>query len=144
MPPEARPTIVVDGLAFANELRDALALEVAALVAAGRRSPCLAVVLVGDDPASASYIKGKRRACERVGMTSVERALPATLSQAALIQQIEALNRDGHYWISATHVRGKSVLRMMIISYLSTAEHLAGLQQALQSAAQRLLVHAAV
>ena len=42
----------------------------ARLVAAGRRAPCLAVVLVGDDPASASYIKGKRRACERVGMDS--------------------------------------------------------------------------
>jgi aromatic-L-amino-acid/L-tryptophan decarboxylase len=51
---------------------------------------------------------------------------------------VEELNRNGSYWISCTHVRGKSVLRMMIISYLSTAEHLAGLQQALQSAAQRL------
>ena len=63
---------------LANELRDALAER-------GRRAcappagapPCLAVVLVGDDPASASYIKGKRRACERVGMTSVEHALSA-------------------------------------------------------------------
>jgi glutamate/tyrosine decarboxylase-like PLP-dependent enzyme len=65
-------------------------------------------------------------------------------AEAAHRHFIEELNRDGHYWISATHVRGKSVLRMMIISYLSTAEHLAGLQQALQSAAQRLLVPAAV
>jgi glutamate/tyrosine decarboxylase-like PLP-dependent enzyme len=49
---------------------------------------------------------------------------------------IEEFNRDGHYWISRTHVRGKCVLRMMIISYLSTTEHLAGLQKALQSAAE--------
>jgi glutamate/tyrosine decarboxylase-like PLP-dependent enzyme len=55
---------------------------------------------------------------------------------------IDEFNRDGRYWISCTHVRGKSVLRMMVISYLSTAEHLAGLQQALQSAAQRVALQA--
>ena len=65
-------------------------------------------------------------------------------AEAAHRHFIEELNRDGHYWISATHVRGRSVLRMMIISYLSTAEHLAGLQQALQAAAQRLLIPAAM
>jgi glutamate/tyrosine decarboxylase-like PLP-dependent enzyme len=55
---------------------------------------------------------------------------------------IDEFNRDGRYWISCTRVRGKSVLRMMVISYLSTAEHLAGLQQALQSAAQRVTLEA--
>ena len=64
------------------------------LVAAGRRPPCLAVVLVGDDPASASYIKGKRRACERVGMGSVEHELAATVSEAAVLERVAALNRD--------------------------------------------------
>jgi aromatic-L-amino-acid decarboxylase len=57
---------------------------------------------------------------------------------------IEEFNRDGHYWISRTHVRGKSVLRMMIISYLSAAENLAGLQHALQSAAEKITVRSAV
>jgi methylenetetrahydrofolate dehydrogenase (NADP+)/methenyltetrahydrofolate cyclohydrolase len=52
------------------------------------------VVLVGDDPASASYIKGKRRACERVGMGSLERKLPADTSEAELLAQIEQLNQD--------------------------------------------------
>jgi methylenetetrahydrofolate dehydrogenase (NADP+)/methenyltetrahydrofolate cyclohydrolase len=94
MTPEPRVTTVVDGLRLANELRAGLALEIARLVAAGRRAPRLAVVLVGDDPASASYIKGKRRACERVGMTSVEHRLPATASEAAVLARIEALNRD--------------------------------------------------
>jgi glutamate/tyrosine decarboxylase-like PLP-dependent enzyme len=55
---------------------------------------------------------------------------------------IDEFNRDGRYWISRTRVRGKSVLRMMIISYLSTAEHVAGLQKALQAAAQRVALHA--
>jgi glutamate/tyrosine decarboxylase-like PLP-dependent enzyme len=55
---------------------------------------------------------------------------------------IDEFNRDGRYWISCTHVRGKSVLRMMVISYLSTAEHLAGLQEALQSTARRVALQA--
>ena len=87
-------TVVVDGLALAQELRERMAKEVAALVAAGRRAPCLAVVLVGDDPASASYIKGKRRACERVGMGSVEHKLPADTSQGELLALVAKLNRD--------------------------------------------------
>jgi methylenetetrahydrofolate dehydrogenase (NADP+)/methenyltetrahydrofolate cyclohydrolase len=93
--PSARvATVVVDGLALAQELRERMAKEVAALLAAGGRAPCLAVVLVGDDPASASYIKGKRRACERVGMGSVEHKLPASASQQELLALIERLNRD--------------------------------------------------
>jgi len=89
-----RSTVVVDGLALAQELRAEIAAEVAGLVAAGRRPPCLAVVLVGDDPASLSYIKGKRRACERVGMASREHDLPATASEAQVLELVEALNRD--------------------------------------------------
>jgi len=87
-------TVVVDGLALAQELREGLAKQVAALVAAGGRAPCLAVVRVGDDPASASYIQGKRRACGRVGMDSVEHKLPADTSQGALLALIGRLNRD--------------------------------------------------
>ena len=94
MASEPRSTIVVDGLALANELRGELANEIAALVAGGRRAPCLAVVLVGDDPASASYIKGKRRACERVGMSSVEHRIAATASEAEVLACVAALNRD--------------------------------------------------
>jgi glutamate/tyrosine decarboxylase-like PLP-dependent enzyme len=63
-------------------------------------------------------------------------------AEAAHRTFIDEFNRDGRYWISCTRVRGKSVLRMMVISYLSTAEHLAGLQEALQSAAQRVTLQA--
>jgi glutamate/tyrosine decarboxylase-like PLP-dependent enzyme len=59
-------------------------------------------------------------------------------AEAAHQAFIEEFNRDGCYWISRTHVRGKSVLRMMIISYLSTSEHIAGLQKALRAAAERV------
>jgi len=91
-----RSTVVVDGLALAQELRAAIAAEVAAQVAAGHRPPCLAVVLVGDDPASLSYIKGKRRACERAGMASREHDLPAHASEEDVLDLVAALNRDPH------------------------------------------------
>ncbi len=89
--PETR---VVDGLALANEIRKELAEAVGLHVGAGRRPPRLAVVLVGDDPASASYIKGKRRACDRVGMDSEEHDLPATASQAEVLETLGRLNDD--------------------------------------------------
>ncbi len=94
MTSEAIETVVVDGLALAQELRKEMAEEVGKLVESGQRPPCLAVVLVGDDPASASYIKGKRRACKRVGMESVEHDLPADTTQKGVISLIERLNRD--------------------------------------------------
>ncbi len=89
-----RRTVVVDGKALASRIRQGLAAEVAALGAGGRRPPRLAVVLVGSDPASASYIKGKRRACERVGMDSVEHDLPAQASEARVLAIVERLNSD--------------------------------------------------
>jgi methylenetetrahydrofolate dehydrogenase (NADP+)/methenyltetrahydrofolate cyclohydrolase len=87
-------TVVVDGLALAEEIRKQLAEAVARHRAAGRRAPCLAVVLVGDDPASASYIKGKRRACERVGMDSTQHELPASASLAQVQEVVARCNAD--------------------------------------------------
>ena len=94
MPPEAISTTVVDGLGLANEIRKELSEAVGHHVTAGRRPPKLAVTLVGDDPASASYIKGKRRACERIGMDSIERTLPADASLEAVLETVESLNAD--------------------------------------------------
>jgi glutamate/tyrosine decarboxylase-like PLP-dependent enzyme len=71
------------------------------------------------------------------------RGVPESDLEAAHQSFIDEFNRDGHYWISRTHVRGQSVLRMMIISYLTTHEHVAEFQKALHSAAERIAVHAA-
>ena len=87
-------TVVVDGKALADEIRKELAEEVGRLASRGARPPRLAVVLVGDDPASASYIKGKRRACNRVGIDSLEVDLPATTSERDLLEVVRGLNRD--------------------------------------------------
>jgi methylenetetrahydrofolate dehydrogenase (NADP+)/methenyltetrahydrofolate cyclohydrolase len=93
-PSEPIQTEVLDGLALANEIRSELGEAVAKLVAEGHRAPCLAVVLVGDDPASRSYIKGKQRACARIGMDSVEHRLPTSTSQDELLGRIAELNAD--------------------------------------------------
>jgi methylenetetrahydrofolate dehydrogenase (NADP+)/methenyltetrahydrofolate cyclohydrolase len=87
-------TTVVDGLALANHLRDEMATEIEALVAAGHRPPQLTVVLVGDDPASRSYIKGKQRACARIGADSAEYLLPESTSEKELLDLLDKLNRD--------------------------------------------------
>lgn len=87
-------TQVLDGLALANEVRGHLAESVAKITQAGHRPPCLAVVLVGDDPASRSYIKGKQRACSRIGMESVEHMLPEATSQDEVLALIDRLNAD--------------------------------------------------
>jgi methylenetetrahydrofolate dehydrogenase (NADP+)/methenyltetrahydrofolate cyclohydrolase len=93
MSSQSSDTIVVDGLALARSIRQELSEAVARHVAADRRPPCLAVV-VGDDPASQSYIKGKRRACERIGMQSVEHDLAHGASEADVLALVDDLNRD--------------------------------------------------
>jgi methylenetetrahydrofolate dehydrogenase (NADP+)/methenyltetrahydrofolate cyclohydrolase len=87
-------TTVVDGLALANQLRDEMKQEIDALVAGGHRPPQLTVVLVGDDPASRSYIKGKQRACARIGAESAEYILPESTSEKELLELLDKLNRD--------------------------------------------------
>jgi methylenetetrahydrofolate dehydrogenase (NADP+)/methenyltetrahydrofolate cyclohydrolase len=68
--------------------------EIEALAKAGHRPPHLSVVLVGDDPASRSYIKGKQRACARIGAESSEYLLPESTSEKELLDLLDRLNRD--------------------------------------------------
>ena len=87
-------TVVLDGLALAQKLRGEIGDEVQSLIEAGHRPPCLAVVMVGDDAASRSYIKGKQRACARVNMTSVEHLLPGDTTEEGVLKLIDELNND--------------------------------------------------
>ena len=92
--PAAIETTVVDGLALANTLRDEMKREIDALLDEGHRPPQLTVVLVGDDPASRSYIKGKQRACARIGADSAEVLLPESTSEKELLELLDRLNCD--------------------------------------------------
>jgi methylenetetrahydrofolate dehydrogenase (NADP+)/methenyltetrahydrofolate cyclohydrolase len=85
---------ILDGKVLAAELRAALASRVAALRAAGRRVPGLAVVLLGDDPASQVYVGSKVKQTQAVGMNSIEHRLPAETSEAALLELVARLNAD--------------------------------------------------
>ena len=85
---------IIDGRAIAARHRDRIAREVAQLTAAGQRPPGLAVVLVGDHPASEVYVRNKRRACDEVGIESHSFNLPAQTPQTDLLALIERLNRD--------------------------------------------------
>jgi methylenetetrahydrofolate dehydrogenase (NADP+) / methenyltetrahydrofolate cyclohydrolase len=87
------PAKLIDGAAIARRVREEVAQEVAALVARGIR-PGLAVVLVGDDPASAVYVRAKGRACEEAGMHSVTIRFSAETSQTELLAEVDRLNAD--------------------------------------------------
>lgn len=83
---------IIDGGALSQRIREEVAQRVAALAAKGVR-PGLAVVLVGEDPASQVYVRNKVAACEKAGLHSVKEQYPADLSEAELLARIDALNR---------------------------------------------------
>ena len=85
---------VLDGKAIAADLRRRVAGVVAARVAAGRRAPGLATVLVGDDPASHIYVGNKRKACEEAGIRSIHHELPGDVSGVDLVALVAGLDRD--------------------------------------------------
>ena len=84
---------IIDGVALSRQIRQQLGLRAAALTARGH-TPGLAVILVGDDPASAVYVRNKVKACQEHGLHSVLERYDADLSEAALLARIEALNAD--------------------------------------------------
>jgi methylenetetrahydrofolate dehydrogenase (NADP+) / methenyltetrahydrofolate cyclohydrolase len=85
--------VLIDGKAIAAKVRGEVASEVAALRARGI-VPALAVVLVGDDPASHVYVRNKTRACAEVGIEVLDEKRPASVSEAELLALVDQLNRD--------------------------------------------------
>lgn len=86
--------IRIDGRQVAARILAEVAEGVRLRVAAGFPRPHLAAVLVGDDPASETYVRLKRRDAEQVGMTSSDYRLPSTATTAAVVELVESLNRD--------------------------------------------------
>lgn len=85
---------IIDGKTIAQQVRLEVAEKVKQRLAAGKRAPGLAVVLVGENPASQIYVTSKRRACEEVGFLSRSYDLPATTREAELLELIDQLNQD--------------------------------------------------
>ena len=88
------PAQIIDGKALALSLREEIAQEVSALGKDTGIKPGLAAVLVGDDPASAVYVRNKKIACEKAGLYPQEHLLPVSTTQEALLALIYQLNAD--------------------------------------------------
>ncbi|CNE68103.1 bifunctional methylenetetrahydrofolate dehydrogenase/methenyltetrahydrofolate cyclohydrolase FolD [Yersinia nurmii] len=85
---------IIDGKTIAQQVRTEVAALVQQRLAAGKRAPGLAVVLVGENPASQIYVGSKRKACEEVGFLSRSYDMPASTSEAELLALIDTLNQD--------------------------------------------------
>jgi methylenetetrahydrofolate dehydrogenase (NADP+)/methenyltetrahydrofolate cyclohydrolase len=85
---------LIDGKRVAQQVREQVKQRVTERVQQGLRAPGLAVILVGEDPASEVYVGSKRRACEEVGFTSKSYDLPASTTQQELLALIDTLNAD--------------------------------------------------
>jgi methylenetetrahydrofolate dehydrogenase (NADP+)/methenyltetrahydrofolate cyclohydrolase len=87
------PAKIIDGTAIGEQIRQEIAKDIERLKAKGV-TPGLAVVLVGENPASQSYVRGKNKAAHEIGMHSEQHDLPATTTEAELLALIDRLNRD--------------------------------------------------
>ncbi len=85
---------ILDGRHVYHSVLDRLTGQISDLKKATGKSPGLAVVLVGEDPASQFYVASKKRACKKIGVQSFEHILPATVSESELVAVIESLNKD--------------------------------------------------
>lgn len=88
------PATILDGKAVAKQIREELAGDVAQFKAETSITPALATVLVGEDPASQVYVRNKQKQCEKAGMRGEHFGLPASTTQAELMECVERLNAD--------------------------------------------------
>src|SRR5438876_11621932 len=86
--------LLLDGKKLAEVMQAEVAENVARRLAAGKRAPGLATVLIGENPASQVYVRNKRRSCAKVGMLSFHHDLPADASQQMLLELVATLNAD--------------------------------------------------
>lgn len=85
---------ILDGKSISQDLLSNIQSKIQQRVISGKRAPCLAVLLIGADPASAIYVRNKRLACDKVGIKSIAHDLPSDTSQQALFDLIDQLNHD--------------------------------------------------
>ncbi|MDP1539909.1 MAG: bifunctional methylenetetrahydrofolate dehydrogenase/methenyltetrahydrofolate cyclohydrolase FolD [Moraxellaceae bacterium] len=86
--------LLLDGKALSQHIESDLSQRVAAIKSASGRTPILATILVGDDPASATYVTMKGKACQRVGMDSIRLELPSSTTTEQLLAEINTLNQN--------------------------------------------------
>jgi len=85
---------ILNGTALAKKIKSVLAIEIEYLVNKHKRAPKLSIILVGDDPASTSYVKSKKKSCNEIGILCDLNILPFSTSQQELLALIQSLNKD--------------------------------------------------
>lgn len=88
---------ILDGKKIAQDIRNELKSDIEKLKSSGSDVPGLVAILVGDNPASESYVKGKAKACEEIGMRAVTERHPADMKEEALLELIDSYNRNKKY-----------------------------------------------
>ena len=86
--------VILDGKALSEKIRGQLKGEIEELKEKSGREPALAVVLVGNDPASEIYVRNKIKACQKIGIRSIDKKLPADITQEELNNIVRKLNED--------------------------------------------------
>ncbi|MBE0572257.1 MAG: bifunctional methylenetetrahydrofolate dehydrogenase/methenyltetrahydrofolate cyclohydrolase FolD [Ignavibacteriaceae bacterium] len=86
--------IIIDGKKIAQDIRNELKTEIDKLKSTGKNVPGLVAILVGDNPASESYVRGKAKACEEIGMRAVTERYPSDMKETALLELIESYNQN--------------------------------------------------
>ena len=117
---------IIDGKAIGEQVKQEVAARASAHVAAGR-IPGLAVVLVGDDPASQTYVNNKEKTCRKLGMHSVQHHLPDTTSEAELLDLVHQLNNDPRiHGILVQHPMPKQINEFNIFAAIDPAKDVDG------------------
>lgn len=86
--------MIIDGKKISQEIKNEVKASVVKLISKGKQVPGLAFILVGENPASQSYVKSKGKACEELGFYSVTERVPAAISESDLIAMVERFNKD--------------------------------------------------
>ncbi|CAN5247491.1 bifunctional methylenetetrahydrofolate dehydrogenase/methenyltetrahydrofolate cyclohydrolase FolD [soil metagenome] len=117
---------LIDGIALSKQIRSEVAQRAAALSAKGIK-PGLAVILVGDDPASAVYVRNKVKACEEYGLKSVLEKYEVSMTEAELLARVDALNKDpGIHGILVQMPLPKHIDSHKVIEAISTRKDVDG------------------
>ncbi len=85
---------IIDGIKIASDLKKQLKNEIALYKKQGKRAPCLTILMVGDNPASLSYVRNKSKACSEIGIISDIKHLPQDVDEQTLLSEINALNSN--------------------------------------------------
>lgn len=85
---------IIDGKKIASEIQEELKIETEKWVSAGNRRPSLVAILVGEDPASSTYVANKMKAAQNTGIVSKTEKFEASLSESDLLKKIDELNKD--------------------------------------------------